>query len=506
MEDKRVLEGIAPEKLFYFFEELTRIPRGSGNEQAVSDYLVTFAKKRNLKVRQDDANNVVIWQEGTTGYEDHAPVIIQGHMDMVCVKDEDCSIDLEKDSLDLCVNGDEIYAKGTSLGGDDGIAVAMALAIMDDDTIPHPPLEVIVTTDEEVGMTGASKLDVAGIEGRALLNIDSEDEGVLTAGCAGGMRVDHVLDVRRENSTGYSYRIIVDGLKGGHSGVEIDKGRGNAVVLLGRFLQELIAHFEESFCVQLINYKGGEKDNAIPLLASADILVQIKDKEKQRGQLEANNDAITSGLCAYADEYTRILKNEYALTDCNVSLRVEAINDDSASDVMAVCVEDTQVIADIIVAMPNGIQCMSAAIPGLPETSLNLGILELKDDALYFSQSLRSAVASKKDALFNKISTIAKLAGARTSSRGAYPAWEFKKDSPLRELVTAKYKELFGSEMKVDIIHAGLECGLLSEKLPGLDAISIGPDLSDIHTTSEKLHIESTKRTFELVKAVLASM
>lgn len=484
----RVLEGCKPEKVFYFFEELTKIPRGSGNEFEVSTYLMKFAEDRGLRCRRDSFKNVIIWQDGTKGYESAAPVILQGHMDMVCVKDEDCHLDLEKDPLNLFVDGDTIGAKGTSLGGDDGIAVAMALAILDDETIPHPPLEVVITTDEEVGMTGASGLNASDIKGRMLLNIDSEDEGILTAGCAGGVRMNHAFPLPTSRQSGVCFLATMSGLKGGHSGVEIDKGRGNAALLLVRFLYNLMFTQEVDLGIKVL--ESGEKDNAIPCVGIVKFIVPA-DKANL--------------VLSYAKEYQQMLEKEYAQTDAGVCLKLEELPE---KEMLATKVLETKKALQLVLAMPNGIQEMSFAVPGLPETSLNLGILRYDIDAqeLLFSQALRSSVASKKEALMQKVQSIAALAGAQTNLRGAYPSWEYKNDSPLRELMTRKYRELFAKEMKVDIIHAGLECGILSEKLPGLDAVSIGPDLTDIHTTSERLHIASTQRTFDLVKAVLAEL
>lgn len=545
----RVLEGLKPEKVFYYFEELTKIPRGSGNEKAVSDYLVHFAKQRGLKVRQDEAYNVVIWQKATPGYENHPGVILQGHMDMVCVKKERLSINMETDPLDLAVEGDYIFARGTSLGGDDGIAVAMALAILDDETIPHPPLEVIITTDEEVGMTGASRLNPEGVEGRLLINIDSEDEGILTAGCAGGLRVDHTLKVQKESTSLSSglhdseqsedvknkdvqgvglqradvqggmqvVQLLIHGLKGGHSGIEIGKERANAMIELARCI-DLFLDKEGDAC-RLIAFNGGEKDNAIPLRATAEMVIPS---------------AVINRLQEFVESHNQLLGFEYALSDPEIEIVVNSVDGfstvsdlntnmdsihhsekehekeksakETTGQIMALTPESAKNFLNLILTMPNGIQHMSMAVPGLPETSLNMGIVRLEKDseAASLTQSIRSSISSRKGQLLRKVSHIAAGLGASSSTRGDYPAWEFRPESRLRNLVCETYEQLFGKKMTVDIIHAGLECGLLSEKLPGLDAISIGPDLKDIHTTKEKMSISSTIRTFQLVCEVLS--
>ncbi len=478
-----VCKGYEPEKVLEYFEKLSTIPRGSGNEKAVSDYLVSFAKERGLYVRQDEANNVVIKKKAYKGYESHPGVIIQGHMDMVAVKDKDFDIDLEKDPLRLKIKDGFLFAEGTTLGSDDGIAVAYALAILDSDDIIHPPLTVIITTDEEVGMNGASYIDLSDVDARILLNVDSEEEGILTVGCAGGARADSVFPVVRECVKGDLLRIELTGLLGGHSGEEINKKRGNASVLMARFLTELADITEYS----LFSLMGGDKDNAITSESVAEIVVSGDDGEVSR----------------FALEFEKIIKEEYRKTDPDMKLGVYITKDVS---VKALSFEDSVKMCNTIYIMPNGIQEMSADIEGLVETSLNLGIVKLEEDRLLLGQSLRSSVSSRKEALKRKVAKVTQLAGGEISFRGEYPAWEYNKDSRLRDLMIEIFRKEYGKEPEVKMIHAGLECGILAKKLEGLDAVSFGPDLKDIHTTREKMDLKSCERTYNYILEILKSL
>ena len=500
-----VLTGLYPQRVFDYFEELTRIPRGSGNEKAVSDYLVSFAKEHGLFYVQDEADNVIMIKEASAGYETEETLILQGHMDMVAVKDADCPLSLEHDALALAVEGDTIYAKGTSLGGDDGIALAYALAVLEDDTLSHPRLEAVFTTDEEVGMNGAAAIDLSMLKGRKLINIDSEEEGILTVGCAGGVRVHSVIPVKRVQRRGVSARIHIHGLQGGHSGAEIHKQRGNANCLLGRLLSGL-AKTEYA----LASCSGGTKDNAIPIEAEAELIIPAKEKE---------------ALASIVKEYEQIFQKEFANRDAGVQVSLtfrESSNvpkcggeskepgqgksgakDMAESEYDVLDEVSTETVARFLVSVPDGVQAMSTDITGLVETSLNMGIVRLTQNGLETDHSIRSSVASAKDALREKLTALSALAGGTVSCHGDYPAWEYRKDSPLRERMIGQYREMFGKEPRVEVIHAGLECGLLSAKLPGLDCVSFGPDLTDIHTTSERMHIASVGRMYEYLRALI---
>ena len=473
-----VLDHLEPGRVFHYFEELCAIPHGSGNTKAVSDWCVAFAKARGLEYHQDDANNVIIIKEASTGYEQAEPMILQGHLDMVCEQDATCAKDMEREGLDLAVDGDWVYAKGTTLGGDDGIAVAMALAILDDDTISHPRLEVVLTTDEEVGMLGAAVLDASPLKGRQLLNVDSEDEGVFTVSCAGGSRAYCCVPVTRETFDGAVLRVRVSGLAGGHSGVEIHKGRANADILLGRLLWEMAF----STAMRLVSANGGLKDNAIPVLAEAVVCVEHADVAK-----------------AAAEALAKDLQNEYRAADSG--LTVEVMEADTTETPMDA--DSTKRVLCFLNCVPNGVQEMSQDISGLVQTSLNLGILKTETDVVSADFSVRSSIASQKEMLHHRLRCLTEQLGGTVELSGVYPAWEYRADSTLRERMVEVCQEQYGYAPKIEAIHAGLECGLLCGKLPDLDCVSIGPDLMEIHTPRERMSVASVQRVWAFVLEVL---
>ena len=470
--------GLEPASVFSYFEALCRIPHGSGNTGAISDYLVSFARKRNLRHLQDEKGNVIIFQPGTAGYENHPPVILQGHMDMVCEKDPQSPIDMEHQGLEVRHDGEVVFAEGTTLGGDDGIALAYVLALMDDPDIPHPPLEAVFTVDEEVGMLGADALDASPLSGRTLINLDSEDEGIFTVSCAGGTRVDLTLPVQRRAVYGPCVLLKVDGLQGGHSGAEIHRNRANANKVMGLFLSRI----QELMPVCITSLSGGSKDNAIPRSCQAKLVAMGIG-------LERINDV--------ARNLQEEIRREYDEPDT----LIEAFDLDALGG-NAVVSEDSAKIIGLLCGLPNGVQALSTKIPGLVQTSLNLGILRL-NDALELTVSVRSSVEEEKEALVRKLSELSDFYGASFSRRGDYPAWEYRDESPLRDLCIAVYREMYGSEPEVLAIHAGLECGLLSRKLPGLDCISFGPQMHDIHTSRETLEIRSVERVWQFLRMVL---
>ncbi len=478
----KVLENLEPKSVFGFFEELCAIPHGSRNTREISDYLVRFAKERGLEHYQDELNNVIIIAPATPGYENAEPVIIQGHMDMVCEKAPDCEKDMAREGLDLAVEGDCIFARGTTLGGDDGIAVAMALAVLDSDTLPHPRVEAVITVDEEIGMEGAAGIDLSPLKARRLINVDSEEEGIFTVGCAGGACTECTLPITREASDGVALDITVTGLLGGHSGAEIDKGRANADMLMGRVLYAMSKACE----LRLVSVNGGLKDNAIPTAAYASVIVADTDAAKR--------------VCR---EMEAQFKNEYRVNDGGISVSVSEGKSASAS---AMDKASSTKCITLLTCVPNGIQAMSADIPGLVQTSLNLGILTTDDDKLTAAFSVRSSIASQKRMLIDRLTALTEQLGGTVSVSGDYPGWEFDPDSKLRALMAEVFTEQYGHEPVVGAIHAGLECGLLIEKLPGLDCVSIGPDIDEIHTFREKLHIASTGRTWKLLTETLKRM
>ena len=467
------LNGLQPARVFHYFEEIAAIPHGSGNTAAISEYCVAFAKAHGLACVQDSLGNVIIKKTATVGYEEHPTVILQGHLDMVCEKAFDSTIDFEKDGLELAVDGDWLYANGTTLGGDDGIAVAMALAILESNDLPHPPLEVLFTVDEEVGLLGAAALDAAPLEGRLLINIDSEKDGVLTVSCAGGVRADITLPIERIYNSWNTYKITVDGLQGGHSGVEIDKGRLNSNVVMGQFLQTLETY-------RIVRVEGGQKDNAIPMRTTC-VLIATRD------------------ITPLGEEFALAHRTE---DDPNLTVTVEH----AVAENYSLTDEATKRVVEFLTTVPNGIVAMSESIDGLVQTSLNLGILKTEGDAVKASIGLRSSVAEEKKALLARVKAVAQACGGVCEESGDYPAWEYRQNSRLRDVMSDTWERLYGEKATIIAIHAGLECGYLSDKLPGLDAVSIGPDMQDIHTCRERLSISSVARVYRYVCEVLKNL
>lgn len=475
------LAGLKPEAVFEYFEELCAIPHGSFHTKAISDYLVQFAQKNGLRYIQDETNNVILFGDGTCGMENHAPVILQGHMDMVCEKDPECELDMNVDGLDLAHDGNAVFARGTTLGGDDGIAVAYAMALLTDNTIPHPPLEVVITVDEEVGMLGAAAIDLSMLKGRTLINLDSEEEGTFIVSCAGGARAVLSLPVERKTVYGPCIRLSVDGLRGGHSGAEIHRNLANANKVMGEFMSRI----RELMPLCLTSFSGGSKDNAIPLRCTATMVAMGI-------QLERINDVaakLQAEIRAQYDEPDALIQ----------AYDVDALGGNCLTT------EDTSKVIAMLCASPNGVQKYSEDIEGLVQTSLNMGVVKL-GERFNINFSVRSSVNQEKQDLLNKLQELGEFYGASYSVSGEYPAWEYKKDSVLRQKMVEIYTEMFGSAPNVVALHAGLECGLLSEKLPGLDCVSVGPNIRDIHTSHEKLEIASVERTWNLLLEVLKAL
>lgn len=481
-----MLEHLQPKEVFTFFEEICQIPHGSGNTKQISDYLVKFAKERNLEYIQDELNNVILIKEATEGYEEEAPIIIQGHMDMVAVKEADCTIDMEKEGLQLAVSGDDVYAKGTSLGGDDGIAVAYALALLDSDTIAHPRLEVVITVDEEVGMDGALFIDLSMLKGKKLLNIDSEKQGELTVSCAGGVRVNgcfsHIFEKSSPKEEVMACKLEISGLTGGHSGVEIHHGRANANMLLGNLLYDL----NREVNLGLISMQGGTKDNVIPSNAEAEFILCATDYERLQ-EIVVKREA----------EW----KEKYKGTDPDI--KVIVTNMTLVPDTSVIRKDVQKNILNFLNTAKNGVQAMCEELPDLVETSLNLGIMETKGEDVHIAFSLRSSKKDKKEELCKDVCDRFKQAGAEVDLTGDYPAWELKKDSKLVGQMCDLYEEMFGEKPVVLSIHAGLECGVLADKIEDLDSVSFGPNLYDIHTTKERLSISSTKQMWDYLVALV---
>lgn len=476
-----ILTGLQPSGVFEMFEQLCGIPHGSRNTKAISDFCVRFAQEHGLDYRQDDSNNVILFAPATPGMEQAQPVMLQGHLDMVCEKEADCPLDLQKEGLNLRTDGEWIWAEGTTLGGDDGIAVAYALAILADPTIPHPPLEVVLTTDEEIGMLGAAAIDLSEVKARRVLNIDSEEEGVLLAGCAGGATVCCHIPLMWTLKKGLRATVQITGLRGGHSGMEIQKGRANANKLMGRFLNEM----DEIFAYALCTVNGGNKDNAIARESTADVVI-LPERLAE--------------LTAFAAQRQEAYRAEYGEADPDITVAVTPGTEDTFEIMMGDC---RRSVLSVLQQLPNGVQQMSRDIEGLVQTSLNLGILKVDFRGIHLTNSVRSSVNAEKQQLIQQLAEICGKLGGSCEVMGEYPAWEYKADSPLREIMTEVYMEQYGRKPAVEVIHAGLECGLLSGKLDGLDCVSFGPDIVDIHTTREKLSIPSVQRTWKLLLEVL---
>ena len=480
-----ILQNLEPKSVFKYFEEISQIPRGSGNEKSISDYLVSVAKKLNLEVIQDKALNVIIKKPGTEGYENSETVILQGHMDMVCEKNKGTDHDFQKDPLKLRVVDDMVYATDTTLGADNGIAVAYALAILESIDIPHPPIEVLITTDEETGMSGAMAISKEHINGKILLNLDNEEEGHLLVSCAGGIRSKHTLNVTVEDAGDYNtfLHIAVRGLKGGHSGMEINKERGNSNKIMGRILKSLL-----SLDYKLVSVNGGSKNNAIP--READAIIALKSEDVAKAKELINN-------------WNPILLNELKTQDPGVNISILE-NTENVEKVFTK--ESTEKTVNLLYLIPNGINSNSVEIKDLVESSTNLGVVTTEGNKVEFDSAIRSSVASLKDEIVLRSKTIAELIGADFETTAGYPEWQYDNESKVRGICQDVYKRMYGKDAKIVAIHAGVECGLFNEKLGKLDMISFGPNLYDVHTPQEHMSITSVKNVWDYLLEVLKAL
>ncbi len=480
-----ILSNLEPKLVFKYFEEISSIPRGSGNTEAISGFCENFAKDRGLEYVRDAYGNIIIFKPGSAGYEKKPRVMLQGHLDMVCEKEAGCDIDFKKDGLSLSLENGEVSAVGTTLGGDDGIAIAYALAVLASDDISHPPIEAVFTVDEEIGMIGAKKLDFSMLKSRTMLNIDSEEEGCLLVGCAGGATVRARIPIKRAVINGVIRDVAVNGLTGGHSGIEIDKGRANSNVILGRVLRVLSkeAHFN------IISMNGGLKDNAIPRESKARIL------------FDSESDASGAGRVIRSLE--NILLKEYGTTDSGIKLSLSTPSEKELHSSSAFDDASTAAAIAALAGFPNGVQRMNPDAKDLVQTSLNLGVLESTDDEAIFSFCVRSSVESEKEELISRIECLTKAFGGNVFVDGSYPAWEYKKDSPLCRLMAEIFKEKYGKKPYIRTIHAGVECGIFSAAIPNLDCVSFGPDIYGIHTPNEKMSADSVLRTWNYLLETL---
>lgn len=480
-----VLDNLEPQSVFHYFEEISRIPHGSGNVKQISDYLKQFAKDRALECIQDELYNIIMIKEATAGYEQAEPYILQGHMDMVAVSAPGFDIDMTKDPLRLCVENGRIHAEGTSLGGDDGIAVAYALALLDAKDISHPRLEVVLTVDEETGLEGAKGIDLSMLKGRRLINLDQEEEGVVITSCAGGARVDVSIPLQQEDLQEQDTQITikVTGLLGGHSGMEINKGRGNANRLLG----EILLGLTQKYSLRLSDMKGGVADNAIPRDAEAVLTVCASD---------------AADIIRCVEQEEARIKDQLKETDAGFF--VEKVCHDGIVCETCYAEGSTRQALDCLCKLPNGVVAMSQELEDLVQTSLNLGVVVLQQDELRLSYAVRSSVDQDKEQLCAKMQEIAGDAGAVAEVKNSYPGWAYRKDSPLRDIVAEVYEKMYGKKPVLEAIHAGVECGILASKIEGLDCVSLGPDMSDVHTAQESIDIASVQRVWEYLLALLA--
>lgn len=479
---KDILKGLNPEALFRNFESLTRIPRESGNEKEVSDFLVDFAKKNGLDVKQDESMNVIMKKPATKGYEKSKTIILQGHMDMVCIAEEEYEIDFKKDPIPLVVDGDYIRTEGTTLGADNGIAVAMIMAIMESKDLEHPALTGLITVLEETGMGGVLALDPKDLSGDILINLDSEEEGIFLASCAGGVNNMVKLPVLKENAKKENefHEISIKGLLGGHSGAEIDKKRASSLKLMGRLLKAL----EDKVGIDIASLSGGEKMNAIPKTAKAVI---------------SFDGGKVNEIHSILKEYEAYFQNEFKTSDPGIKITLM----ESKKEEKVFSDKTKESLIAILMLIPFSVQSMSADVEGLVVSSNNIGVLSMENDTLVFSNAVRSSIRSMKEELNARIEEICKFTGASMELVSDYPEWEFKVESPIRDLMVKIYKEMFKTDAKVSAIHAGLECGFLKDKTGDIDMISMGPEMHDVHTPSEKLSISSSKRLYEFLCELL---
>ena len=473
-----VLQSLQPERVFYYFEEITKIPHGSGDMTKIASFCVNFAKEHNLRYYHDDANNVVIYKDGTKHLKDAEPIILQGHLDMVCQKTEDSNIDFFNDPLEIFIDGDFIKAKNTTLGADNGIAVACVLAILESDSYTHPPIEAVFTTDEETGMVGANHLDTSVLKSKRMINIHSEEDDTMTVSCAGGADFLATFNFQREAIEGVEIELILKGLKGGHSGIEIDKGRVNANILAGRVLNHL-----KTTDFNLLSINGGDKTNAITNLCKINLCVSNKDN-----------------FIKEATQYLKIIKDEITAREEYFDYQINILE---SGEFKAINKESANAIIYALECMPNGVLDMSAEINGLVETSLNLGILATNENSTELKTSLRSNKMSALSALEERLKTFFSILPCECTTFDKYPSWEFNSSSTLQGLFKEIYEKETGKALKVEAIHAGLECGVFASKIKDFDCISIGPNMFDVHTVKERLSITSTERTFKILLKVL---
>jgi len=473
---------LAPQEVFRYFKEISDVPRSSSHNEKISAYLVNFAKEHELEYYQDESGNVIIWKDGTPGYENSDMVMIQGHMDIVAEKTEDSTHDFQNDPLELIVDGDTLTANKTTLGADDGAAIAMGLALLDSTDIPHPPLEFIATVDEEIGMLGAYALDGSKIRSRKVINIDSEEEGIITVGCAGAVDIFTSFPADKKLVNGVKYKYVVDGLLAGHSGLDIHQERANA----GQIVARLFLDAREKAELNIVSINGGRATNVILGKVDGEVIVAASD-------VKAFEEIIATS--------TEEIKAEYRTSDPGITVSIEAVGEASEEAVDTVCQDN---FFKFLVACPTGAEHYSVELKGLVETSHSIGVVKLEDGRLITKSMSRSSVNSRNRLLARKIGIIAEALGAEVEHGSSYGAWEFNNKSDLLDVCINAYKEQYGEEPVVSAMHAGIECGIWAEKVGKVDAVSIGPDMTGVHSVNEELSIPSTERTWQYLKLILS--
>jgi dipeptidase D len=496
-EEYMQVRELAPIEVFSYFTEIASIPRGSGNTAKIADYCVRFAKEHGLRVLRDSADNVIIFKDGTPGYEDHEAVLLQGHLDMVCEKEAGCIIDMETEGVELCTDGSKVWASGTTLGADDGIAMAYILAVLASDQISHPPIQAIFTSDEEIGMLGARALDTNVLSAKRLINLDSELENVLYVSCAGGVRTQCDIPItfvqaEQEIEQFKLYEITVEGLAGGHSGIEIHRYLTNGIRLLASALEQV-----ETACdIRLVDICGGGKENAIPKEARATVCVSAKQAALFQERIA---------------DYDALVKKDLSMTEPGVCIRAELLSDKKTfpnGDEKLACLTQasTKQVIFALHMTPDGVYKMNPDIEGMVQTSLNLGTAYINGPMLTYKYLIRSNTASGKQLLVEYVRAFVRYLGGTMTTASDYPAWEYRKDSKLREVAYRSFCKVYGQEPEITSIHAGLECGILSGKMPDVDMISFGPTLADVHTPNERMNVASAQRTWACLLEILAAL
>jgi dipeptidase D len=482
----KAIEGLKPEGVWKFFAEISQIPRGSKHEKQISAYIMKKAKEFGLEARQDKVLNVVVRKPASPGKEGAPRVCLQGHLDMVCEKNKDKVHNFEKDPIEIVRKGNTMMANGTTLGADNGIAVATHLAIMEDRTLVHGPLEFLFTIDEETGLTGANNLKPGYLQSKILMNLDSEEEGALYVGCSGGRNTVGVWTVKLEKAPGKTVPmlLVVKGLKGGHSGLEIDKGRGNSLKILNRVLLALL---DEG--ARIARIEGGNKSNAIPREAEALLYVAAPKVKKAK---------------AIVDKIGAMVRAELATVEPDLQVTLAEAGKEKKPQVWKDA--DALRICRTLTALPHGVTKMSADIPGLVETSTNVAIVKTGKGRVEVITSQRSSVASEIDEIVDRVGIIFEMGGAKAKSSEGYPGWKPDMASPILKIAKNTYQQLYGKEPAVKAIHAGLECGIIGEKYPGMDMVSFGPTLEGVHSPDEKIYIDTVEKYWKFLLAILKNV